>query len=121
MNKIEFWYPAQKEEAPSVEQSNIVRKQGSIRVSNTEHEPYEITIDTGENGFHAIFGSQINGNFLCIPNWSLGCELAQYNDRYWNISSIYKTGRITYEDACAIGNALQLIEILLGKKVMPGE
>ncbi|MCR5012817.1 MAG: hypothetical protein K6A72_10765 [Lachnospiraceae bacterium] len=116
MDDILFWYPAYEDDRPLHERSDAKHKQGSIRVINTAHEPYEMTIDTDGYSFHAIFGSQINGHFLCIPNWNLGCELAAYNDKAWNISSIYRAGTLRYTDACAIGNALQLIEILLGKE-----
>ena len=47
-------------------------------------------------------------------------KILSYKDRYWNIRSIYDTGQLRYEDACAIGNALQLIELLLGKKGVSG-
>ncbi len=34
--------------------------------------------------FHVIIGPQENGHFLCIPNWQIGCELAEYGDTFWN-------------------------------------
>ena len=117
MNDIMFWYPAPEDDEPFHDSSDIRRKQGSIKIINIRHEPYEITIDTDGYSFHAIFGSQINGHFLCIPNWNIGCELASYNDRYWNIKSIFRSGRVRYEDAYAIGNALQLLEFMLGKDI----
>lgn len=115
MNNIRFWYPAIKEDAPFLREEDIQRKQGSIRIINIDHEPYEININADGYGFHTIFGSQSSGHFLCIPNWNIGCGLGPYNDRYWNTNSIYGSGKIRYEDACAIGNALQLLERFLGK------
>ncbi len=121
MNKIQFWYPTVKDEMPFEDQSNIQHKHGSIRVINLDHEPYEAIINTEGSGFHAIFGSQINGHFLCIPDWGMGCELGPYNDQFWNTNSIYSSGRVSYEDACGLSNALELLEFFLGKKVMSGE
>ena len=115
MNDIQFWYPAVIE-APFTDEHPLVEKRsGTIRVINLDHEPYEININANGNGFLAIFGSHISGNFLCVPNWHLGCELGPYKDRFWNIDSIAATGKVVYEDACAIGNALDLISILIKK------
>ncbi len=115
MNNIQFWYPAIKSSDLLTDNPDVYRSQGFIRIINIKHEPYEVNINANGNGFHVIFGSQINGNFLCIPNWNLGCELGPYKERIRNTDSIYGTGQVRYEDACAISNALQLLEIMLGK------
>ena len=43
-------------------------------------------LDIKANGwmFHAIIGSHRDGNFLCIPNWDVGSELAGLDDGFWN-------------------------------------
>ena len=38
--------------------------------------------------FHIIAGKYQNGNYLCIPNWNLGCELSDLSDTFWNTESI---------------------------------
>ena len=103
------------------DKSKILRKQGFIWLINIKTEPYEVMIDAGGYTFRIVFGRHSKGHFLCIPDWNVGCEILSYKDRYWNIRSIYDTGQLRYEDACAIGNALQLIELLLGKKGVSGE
>lgn len=49
---------------------------------------YEAIIEGKGSSFHVIVGPQINGNFLCIPNWQIGCELASLSDVFWNSEQI---------------------------------
>jgi len=116
MNELQFWYSVH-DSTPFPGDFNVRRKHGTIQVVSTECEPYEIMVNVYGKCFHAIFGSQINGHFLCIPNYNIGCSLGPYEDLYWNIESIYDSHRVSYEDACAIGNALQLMKIFLGKTI----
>ena len=114
MEKILFEYPyfIFREEDP--DDSIIVQRQASIRPVNLTHEPYDAYLNNGENSYHLIFGKQINGHFLCIPNWFIGCELASYDSIEWNESSlseaVYYNGRIDYNDVSAICYALKAIE-----------
>ena len=116
MNDIRFWYPVPSDKDNPFSENSIIRKEGSIRVINLEQEPYEISVDANGYGFHLIFGSQINGKFLCIPNWNMGCELGPYQDRIWNVDSIIKTGQLGHDEAYAIGNALDLISFMIKNK-----
>ena len=113
MSPIRFWYQVPSSSDPSGK--NVVQKEGSIRIINIKHEPYEIQVNANGYGFHAIFGTQTNGHFLCIPDWNMGCELGPYDDRFWNIESIKRSGQIRHDEACAIGNALDLLNFMLGK------
>ena len=36
------------------------------------------------SSLHAIVGPQINGHFICIPNYDIGSELAEYQDAFLN-------------------------------------
>lgn len=115
MNRIQFWYPTPCSDKPFVDKTEVIHKEGSIRVINLEREPYEVQINANGHGFHAIFGSQINGHFLCIPDWNMGCELGPYEDKFWNINAILQSGQIEIDEAYAIGNALDLLKILIKK------
>ena len=64
MNRIQFWYPTPCSDKPFVDKTEVIHKEGSIRVINLEREPYEVQINANGHGFHAIFGSQINGHNL---------------------------------------------------------
>jgi len=58
-----------------------------------DEEPYEATVDFDGFSYHLIFGRQINGHFLCVPNWHIGAEIsASYEDILWNSDSIRRSG-----------------------------
>ena len=46
--------------------------------------PIEAEIEARGWNFHIIVGKHINGNFICIPNWYVGSELAKLDDHFWN-------------------------------------
>jgi len=66
---------------------------GYITPIRLDAEPYEATVDVEDYSYHLIFGRQINGHFLCVPNWHIGAEIsASYQDILWNTESIRKSG-----------------------------
>ena len=92
------------------EDAEVSYCKGAIKPIRLDREPYEVNLEAHGYSFHLIFGTQINGNFLCIPNWQFGCELADLSDKDWNLDSILKVGsRLDYEDATAIIWGLALI------------
>lgn len=113
MKKIDFWYSVPDEDEAGYD--TAIARHGTIRAINLSCEPYEICINANGFGFHTIFGTQVNGHFLCIPDWGVGCELASYTDRFRNIESILRSGRIGRNEAYAIGNALDLLSFMVGK------
>ena len=34
--------------------------------------------------FHILAGRHKYGNYLCIPNHDVGCELSDFSDIFWN-------------------------------------
>ncbi len=38
--------------------------------------------------FHVIIGHHKYGNFLCMPNHNIGCELADFSDVRWTIGRL---------------------------------
>ena len=67
---------------------------------------YEADLNTNGNSYHLIFGRQINGWFLCIPNHQIGIELAHPSDQFWNRESLEHAGVSKYE-AKAISRTLK--------------
>lgn len=53
-------------------------------------EPYEFNVSVNGSSFHVLLGSHLGGNFICIPNWEIGCELASYTDTFWNLEKLNK-------------------------------
>lgn len=113
---LKFEYPVVTFHSDDLEDTEVSYYNGKIIPICLEKEPYEMTLETQGCSFHLIFGSQINGNFLCIPNWQFGCELSDYPDRHWNMDSILREySQLDYEDATAIAWGLSLISKYIGK------
>ena len=82
------------------EDSEISSCEAVIRPIQLDHPPYEMNLDA----------RGVNGNFLCIPNWQFGCELADLDDKSWNMDSIlHADSQLDYEDATAITWALSVV------------
>lgn len=113
MKPILYWYPVVYLDEDDPEDSVVVRDSGKIIPLQLSQEPYEVNVEARGSSFHMIFGSQINGMFLCIPNWNIGCELSRLSDRDWNMNSLLKTDSLDYEEATAIIWALYSIGDLL--------
>jgi len=70
--------------------------------------PYEMMVRSRSNRFHVIFGEHAYGNFLCIPDWNVGCEIAGINDTFWNHERLSKQLKKT--DAITIAYALAAVD-----------
>lgn len=51
---------------------------------------HHINVDYDGCSYSVIFGRYINGGFFSIPNWSVGGDLGNYSDIFWNTESLYK-------------------------------
>ena len=58
-------------------------KNGTIKIISSSF-PIEADIEADGCNFHVIIGKHANGNYICIPNWSIGSELAGFEDTFWN-------------------------------------
>lgn len=45
---------------------------------------YEAEISGRGTYFHILAGRHKYGNYLCIPNHDVGCELSKFTDVFWN-------------------------------------
>ncbi len=45
---------------------------------------YEAEISGRGTYFHVLAGRHQYGNYLCIPNHDVGCELSDFSDIFWN-------------------------------------
>lgn len=61
--------------------------------------------------YHVIFGSHTYGNYVCVPNWNVGCELADYSDLFWNIEHLSRI--ISNQDAITIATAVREVSQIL--------
>lgn len=75
--------------------------------------PYEATITARGSSFHLVVGTHQYGNYICIPNWNIGTELASLSDRFWNHERLAGYTGLSETDACSIAYALvELSKIL---------
>lgn len=108
--KLSFEYPVVILDEEDPEISEICYRKAVISPIRLEKEPYEAILETCGYQFHLLFGSQINGHFLCIPDWHMGCELARLDDISWNTDAILRTdSNLDYEDSTAVVYALRLL------------
>ena len=70
--------------------------------------PYEIEVSALGNYYHIVFGEHAYGNFLCIPNWDIGCEIADFSDLFWNTERLSK--HLNEADALSVTKALFVIK-----------
>ena len=114
MEKIRFQFPVFLYQDEDPDSSEIATENAVISPIRLDAQPYEISLSARGYRFHLIFGKQCHGNFLCIPDWNIGCELSYYNDIFWNEESLSSatesSGRIDYNDISAICYALKTIE-----------
>ena len=67
---------------------------------------------TGRGSYlHVITGRQCNGNFICIPNYEVGSELASYGDEFWNRERLRRSLGII--DATTVATGLKYLQELL--------
>ena len=72
--------------------------------------PLEMDVITEGWVFHVIAGSHRDGNYVCIPNWNIGSELASLNDRYWNSERLIQYASMGRENAEVVAAALAEVE-----------
>ncbi len=78
---------------------------GEINPIQLEHEPYEVEVSARGSYFHLLIGHHAYGNYICIPNWNVGTELASLSDSFWNLEQLSST-TLKKVDACSVTYAL---------------
>ena len=82
---------------------------GEIRMIN-ENEPLEMEIHANGWTFHAITGKHAYGNYICIPNWNVGSELAYLRDEFWNSERLRNCTSLKEENALAVAGVLAAVD-----------
>ena len=80
-------------------------EQGYICLLKTGN-PIELEITANSWTFHVIVGKHKYGNYICIPNWSIGSELSRLNDYFWNYERLCKYTALKKQNANVIASAL---------------
>jgi len=82
---------------------------GHIKYLKNHGSHYEMCVES-RSGLLVIFGKTSSGNFLCAPNYNVGCELVDLRNRFWNkdrlISILGEIDGITIAEALYVANDL---------------
>jgi hypothetical protein len=80
------------------------RWEGRIRFLS-DVQPYEFEVSARGSSFHLLIGRHSYGNYLCIPDWRIGTDIARLEDSFWNLERLCEVG-LSIADACSIADAL---------------
>lgn len=72
-------------------------------------DPCEAELDARGSHFHLIVGKHAYGNYICIPNWDIGTELAALSDTFWNEERLRNYSKMKKVDACTVVTALKIL------------
>lgn len=54
---------------------------------------FEIAVEPGDGNYYlVIYGKHINGYFCAIPNFKVGCEMAEPTDTFYNCEQLTAAG-----------------------------
>lgn len=82
----------------------------------SDDDPLEMEVIANGWSFHVIAGTQCYGSrFLCIPNWSIGSELARLNDEFWNEERLLDHTTLHPDNVRAIVKALSTADEWVNK------
>ncbi len=83
--------------------------EGEIIPIQLSEEPYEVEINARDSGFHVLIGHHSHGNFICIPNWNAGTEMASLNDVFWNRERLEQYTKLNKVDASSVACGLAVL------------
>lgn len=67
---------------------------------------FEISVDVNGNSYLVIYGKHVNGGYLCIPNWNIGCEVGDPSDTFYTMEALMRC-KISKNYAKAIAAAIR--------------
>lgn len=79
---------------------------GYIRHLRNYGSHYEVWVES-RSSFLFIVGKYINGAFISIPAFKVGCDLASYNDYFWNNEQLARL--MNPVDAATVAEALRAL------------
>ncbi len=92
---------------------------GRLRILKTGN-PCEAEAEARGSYFHLIVGKHSYGNFVCIPNWNVGTELAELDDIFWNEERLRDYTVLKNADACSVAAALNSLACHMEDKRQAG-
>ena len=87
----------------------------------TDYDPIEMDIEANGWTFHTIVGEHRDGNYICIPNWNIGSELAGLRDVFWNEERLKKYTNLNQVNAMMPHKPLQTYDRKMKRFVTASE
>lgn len=88
---------------------------GEILTASFTKSMLEADVNSRGSYFQIIMGHYSKGNYLCVPNWNIGIELAGFNDHYWTLEKLtQKYPSLNRVDAISITYAVAELALLAG-------
>ncbi|MBD5585529.1 MAG: hypothetical protein HDQ88_10635 [Clostridia bacterium] len=69
---------------------------------------FEVSFNANGSNFLVVYGQHINGYYCCIPNWKIGCEMAEPADTFYNYEKLCGAG-LNKNDAKAIAEMIKTV------------
>lgn len=69
---------------------------------------FEVDFNANGSNFLLIYGKHINGYYCCIPNWKIGCEMADPDDTFYNYEKLRGAG-LNKADANAVALTIKKV------------
>ncbi len=69
---------------------------------------FEVSFEANGSYFLVIYGKHVNGGFCCIPNWNIGCEMADPEDSFYNYEKLRAAG-LNKVDAEAVAKVIKQV------------
>ena len=80
---------------------------GEIRSAEIADEQVDADVAARGSSFRMIVGRSMRGNYLCIPDWNIGIELANWDDYFWNYERLTEAyPKLNRIDATSIISAI---------------
>jgi len=81
---------------------------GEIQNARITSEQIDADVVARGSYFRMIVGKSSKGNYLCVPNWNIGIQLANWTDYHWNYERLTNAyPKINRCDATSIISAIR--------------
>lgn len=87
---------------------------GEIQILSCRSGQCEAEINGRGTYFHIIAGRHKYGNYLCVPNHDVGCELSRFGDLFWNTERLSEHMRKV--DAITLATGIAEIPKITGQR-----
>ncbi len=85
---------------------------GKIEYLSKKTEGFEGIINGRGSSMFFIVGESARGNYICLPEWGIGSELADLRDVFWNRERL-EIQKLSNVDAITLATGLSKIATLI--------